>query len=134
MVLLQVLPEGSPFQHLGSGHSRQAARIGMLAWQEMMEGRGAMSSQLCGDASGIADRIAVVKLPACPEAGTRPATCALLLASRSDDVVRTHSRRRRTVHLSLHEKGHEITKPSPQSSDQRRRPEAMLSAVGALAT
>ena len=60
----------------------------MLAWQEMREGRGVMSSQLINDASGIADKIAVVKLPACPEAGTRPATCALLLASRSNDVVR----------------------------------------------
>ncbi len=87
-VLLQVLPEGSPHQHLGSGHSRQAARIGMHAWQEMRDGRGLTSSQLCNDISGIADKLAVVKLPACPEAGSRPATCALLLASGSDDVVR----------------------------------------------
>ena len=85
--LLQVLPAGSPHQHPGSGHSRQAAKIGMLAWQEMRVGRGVMSGQLCDDASGIADKIAVVKLPACPEAGLRPATCALMLASRSDDVV-----------------------------------------------
>ncbi|CAL5227982.1 g11033 [Coccomyxa viridis] len=83
----QVLPEGSPHQHLGSGHSRQAARIGMHAWQEMRDGRGLTSSQLCNDISGIADKLAVVKLPACPEAGSRPATCALLLASGSDDVV-----------------------------------------------
>ena len=87
-VLVQVLPEGSPLQQLGSGHSRQAARTGMLAWQEMQAGRGVLSSQLCDGTNGIADQIAIVKLPACPDAGSRPATCALLLASDSDDVVR----------------------------------------------
>ena len=71
-LLLQVLPEGSPHQHMGSGHSRQAARIGMLAWQEMREGRGVMSSQLCNDVSGIADKIAVVKLPRLPRGRDAP--------------------------------------------------------------
>lgn len=90
----------------------------MLAWQEMRESRGVMSSQLCNDASGIADKIALVKLPACPETGSRPATCALLLASTSGDVVRElpqYSGPR--VRPSLHDRGHQIktnTKSWPQ--------------------
>ena len=92
----QVLLEDSPLQLSESGHSRQAARIGMKVWQEMREGRGVMSGPLCDDASGIADKLAIVKLPACPapwqQAGQQPATCALILASESDDVVRDYHR------------------------------------------
>ena len=63
----------------------------MLAWQEMQDGRGVLSTELCDCSSGIADKIAIVRLPACPDAGSRPATGALLLAAESDNVVREHS-------------------------------------------
>lgn len=74
--------------HWGSAHGSRAAKIGMQAWQDMREGKGVMSSQQCDDSSGIADKMALVKLPRCPEADTHGATCALVLASHSDDAVR----------------------------------------------
>jgi len=88
---MQVIPEGTLLSRPRSGHASHAARIGMLAWQEMQEGRGVMSSQLCDDASGIADRLAIVELPDCPGLDPQPATSALILASMQDDVVRHQS-------------------------------------------
>ena len=74
--------------HRGSAHGSHAAKIGMQAWQDMREGK-LMSSQQCDDSSGIADKMALVKLPRCTEADTHGATCALVLASHGDDAVRS---------------------------------------------
>lgn len=87
ILLTQVSLEGSPVVHRGSAHSSHAIKIGMQAWQDMCEGKGVMSSQQCDDSSGIADKIALVKLPRCPEGDAHGATCALILASDDDDAV-----------------------------------------------
>ncbi len=63
----------------------------MQAWRDMREGEGIMSSQRCDDSSEIADKIALVMLPSCPDADMHGATCALLLASHGDDAVRASS-------------------------------------------
>lgn len=88
ILLAQVLLEGSPVVQRGSAHGSYAAKIGMQAWQDMREGKGLMSCQQCDDSSGIADKIALVKLPRCPEGDTHGATCALILVSHGDDAVR----------------------------------------------
>ena len=87
ILLAQVSLEGSPVVHQGSAHGSHAAKIGMQAWQDMREGKGVMSSQQCDDSSGIADKIALLKLPGCPEGESHGATCALILASHGDDAV-----------------------------------------------
>lgn len=81
---MQVLPEGNPRQYTLNARSGHAALVGMQAWGELRANRGAMSGQLCDDASGIADKIALVKLPEWQEA---PPSCALVLASRQKDAV-----------------------------------------------
>ena len=87
-LLAQVFPEGSPGVYRDSAHGSHATKIGMQAWQNMREGKGVMFSQQCDDSSGIADRIALVKLPGSPEGDRHGATCALILASHGNDAVR----------------------------------------------